>query len=213
MKISTKPTRLVLVGILFICILLTPALAESQLSGLDQITKLKEHQFQKSSDWGILKVGADTISFPWSSLQILPMRTALSGSISTSKEEILMNSSYPRANVRDMSAINSIKQRDLFYNDSQNGSYQGLVNSQDISVSGKENDNSAYEVASPKWQKNGIGGRELIHIGNYLSIDVHGISVSAMNTMEGGNAVATSNIIIEPVQVIDCPSEIKVKLI
>jgi hypothetical protein len=141
------------------------------------------------------------------------MQTALSGSISTSKEEVLMNSSHPRANVQDLSAINSIKQRDLLYNDSQNGSHQGLVNSQDISVSGKENDKSAYEVANSKWQEDGIGGRELIHIGNYLSIDVHGISVSAMNTMEGGNAVATSNIIIEPVQVIDCPSEIKVKLI
>ena len=213
MKISTKSTSLVLVGILFICTFLTLALAEPQLSGQEQITRLKEHHFQKSSDWGILKAGADTISFPWSRLQILPMRTALSGSISTSKEEILMNSSYPRANVQDLSAINSIKQRDLLYNDSQNGSHQGLVNSQDISVSGKGNDKSADEVANPKWQEDDIGGRELIHIGNYLSIDVHGISVSAMNTVEGGNAVATSNIIIEPVQVIDCPSEIKVKLI
>jgi hypothetical protein len=201
MKISTKPTSLVLVGILFICIFLTPALAEPQPSGLEQLNKLKEHSLQKSSDYGILKVGADTISFPWYGRQTLPMRPALSGSILTSKEEILMNSSHSMANLQDLSAINSLNQRDLLYKDSQNGdpNFQGLANSQDISVSGKGNDKSNLG-----WQEDGIG--------NYLSIDVHDISVSAVNTMKGGSAVATSNIIIEPVQIIVCPSEVEEKL-
>ena len=48
--------------------------------------------------------------------------------------------------------------------------------------------------------------------GNYLSVDVRDISVSAINTMKGGSAVATSNIIIEPVQIIVCPSEVMQKL-
>jgi hypothetical protein len=218
MKVSTKPTSLMLVGILFICIFLTPALAEPQLNGLEQLNKLQEHHH---SDLGMLKVGVDTIYFPWSSRETLSLRPDLSGSISTSskKEEILMDSSNSTADVRDLSAINSLKQRDLLYRDSQNGdpNYQGLVNSQDISVSGKGNDKSVDKVAKMEWQEDSIGGRELDnsdihHAGNYLSVDVHDISVSAINTMQGGSAVATSNIIIEPVQIIVCPSEVDVKL-
>ena len=80
-------------------------------------------------------------------------------------------------------------------------------------MSGKGND----EVANLTWQEDGIGGREfdksdMHHAGNYLSVDVHDISVSAINTMKGGNAVATSNIIIEPVQIIVCAPEVEEKL-
>lgn len=47
---------------------------------------------------------------------------------------------------------------------------------------------------------------------NNLDIDVSGISVTALNTAEGGSSTATSNIIIKPVQLIVCPSEIEEKL-
>jgi len=47
---------------------------------------------------------------------------------------------------------------------------------------------------------------------NNLNIDVSGISVSAINTVPGGNAIATSNIKIEPVQIIIEPSEASEKL-
>jgi hypothetical protein len=121
--------------------------------------------------------------------------------------------------VRDLSAINSLKQRDLLYKDSQDAdaSNQGTVNSQNISVSGQGNDKSVDKVAKMEWREDPIGGRELENndirqAGNYLNIDVHDISVSAINTMQGGNAVATSNIIIEPVQIIVCPPEVGVKL-
>jgi hypothetical protein len=210
-----------LVGLLFTYIFLTSALAEQQLSGLEQINKLKVHHPQTSSDLGMLKVGADTIHFPWSSRETLPVRPDLSGSISTSakKEEILMDSSNSTANVRDLSAINSLKQRDLLYRDSLNGDSNdlGRANSQNISVSGTGNNKSADTVAKMEWQEDGIGGRELDnsdmhHAGNYLSVDVHDITVSAINTMQGGSAVATSNIIIEPVQIIVCPSEVDAKL-
>jgi hypothetical protein len=220
MKILNEPTSLMLVGFLLICIFLTPALAEKQLTGLEQINKLKEHS-QKNSDLGMLKVGVDTIYFPWSSRETKSMRPDLSGSIAMSlkKEEIMMDSSNSTANVQDIMAVNSLKQRDLLYKDSQDGdaSHQGLANSQDISISGKENDKSANEATGSALQDGGIAGRELdnndLHqAGNYLSVDVHDISVSAINTMKGGNAVATSNIIIEPVQIIICPSEVKEKL-
>jgi len=207
-----------LVGFLFISIFLTPALAEQQLNGLEQINKLKERH---PDDLGILKVGADTIYFPWYNRHNPPVRPDLSGSVSTSskKEEILMDRTNSTANVRDLSAINSLKERDLRYKDSLDGdaSYLGMVNSQNISVSGQGNDKSEDKVAKMGWREDGIGGQELenrdIHqAGNYLSIDVHDISVSAINTMQGGNAVATSNIIIEPVQIIVCPSEVDEKL-
>jgi hypothetical protein len=217
MKISTKPTSLMLVGILFICIFLTPTLAEQQLNDLEQLNKLNHHE--KSSDLGILKLGEDAIYFPWYR-QTQFVRPTLSGStMLPKKEEILMNSSNSIATVRDLLAINSLKKRDLHYKDSQNSdpSYQGLVNSQDISVNGKGNDKSADEAAGQDGEVDDIGGRELDnsdlhHNGNYLNVDVHDISVSAINTMEGGSAVATSNIIIEPVQIIVCPSEVEAKL-
>jgi hypothetical protein len=218
MKISTKPTNLMLVGFLFICILFNPALAEQQLNGLGQLNKLKEHHH---SDLGMLKVGAHIIYFAWSGRETLHVRPDRTASISTStkKEEILMDSTNSTANVRDLSAINSLKQRDLLYQDSQDGgpSYPGTLNSQNIGVSGKGNDNYVGKVAKMEWQEDGISGRELEnsdihHAGNYLSVNVHDISVSAINTMQGGNAVATSNIIIEPVQIIVCPSEVDAKL-
>lgn len=49
-------------------------------------------------------------------------------------------------------------------------------------------------------------------LGNNLKIDVQGVSVTALNTAEGGHAEAISNIIIKPVQLIVCPSEVGEKL-
>jgi len=47
---------------------------------------------------------------------------------------------------------------------------------------------------------------------NRLDIRVSGISVRAINTVEGGNATATSNIIIEPVQIIELTCEVEERL-
>jgi hypothetical protein len=49
-------------------------------------------------------------------------------------------------------------------------------------------------------------------LGNNMNIEVSGITVSAINTVEGGSAVANSNIIIKPVQIITVPSEVGEKL-
>jgi hypothetical protein len=45
-----------------------------------------------------------------------------------------------------------------------------------------------------------------------MNIEVSGISVSAINTVEGGSAVANSNIVIKPVQIITAPAEVDEKL-
>lgn len=49
-------------------------------------------------------------------------------------------------------------------------------------------------------------------LGNYMNIDVSGINIQATNTVKDGSAVATSNIVIKPVQIINCPPEVDEKL-
>ncbi|MDD4447966.1 MAG: hypothetical protein PHN61_09850 [Methanothrix sp.] len=210
MKTPTNPTSLMLVGVLFICIILTSATALQQPSSQEQLNKLIDQQ-QNSPDLGMLKVGAETINFPWSSQEDLHVHPDLLGSASRSlkKEEIQMDITNPKENVQDLFAMNSQIQRDVTFKDSQekDANYEKPVNSQEISVNGIDNDEL----------EESIGGEEpdnskMHNAGNYLSIDVHDISVSAINTMQGGSALATSNIIIEPVQIIVCPPEVGVKL-
>ncbi|MDD2755485.1 MAG: hypothetical protein PHS80_08145 [Methanothrix sp.] len=181
-----------------------------QPSSQEQLNKLIDQQ-QNSPDLGMLKVGAETINFPWSSQEDLHVHPDLLGSASRSlkKEEIQMDITNPKENVQDLFAMNSQIQRDVTFKDSQekDANYEKPVNSQEISVNGIDNDEL----------EESIGGEEpdnskMHNAGNYLSIDVHDISVSAINTMQGGSALATSNIIIEPVQIIVCPPEVGVKL-
>ncbi len=210
MKTPTNPTSQMLVGILFIYIIVTPTTALQQPSSQEQLNKLIDQQ-QTRPDLGMLKVGAETINFPWSRQEDLHVHPNLPGSTSKSlkKEEIVMNSTSPTANVQDLFAMNSLIQRDLTYKDSQekDTNYEGLVNSQEISMSGIENDELEKSIAGEEPDNS-----KMHNAGNYLSIDVHDISVSAINTMQGGSALATSNIIIEPVQIIVCPPEVGVKL-
>ncbi len=204
-----------LVGFLFICIILIPVTALQQPSAQEQLDKL-EDQGQKSPNLGMLKVGAKTINFPWS-CKDMHVRPNIPGSTSTplKKEEIVMDGNNPTANVKDLSAMNSQVQRDVIFKDSQktDPDEQVLVNSQDISVNGIDN----YESTDKSPRDDGIGGiapdnSKMHNAGNYLNIDVHDISVSAINMIQGGSAVATSNIIIEPVQIIVCPPEVGIKL-
>lgn len=213
MKSPTNPTGWMLVGVLFICIILTPSTGLEQPNAREQLNRLIEQQ-QDSPDLGKLKVGAETINFPWASQEDPHVLPNLPGfrSAPPKNEEIILDSANPIANVKDISATNAQVQRDVTFKDSQEKDMdkEGLENSQEISVNGKDNDESDEKA-------NSIGGRgpdnnKRHNAENYLSIDVHDISVSAINTMQGGNAVATSNIIIEPVQIIVCPSEIGTKL-
>jgi hypothetical protein len=224
MKMSINPASLVLAGLLFICIIISLASAEQQSDVQGQLNKFPDHSLyslhrQGSADWGVLKVGEDKVYFPWHR-SIQPVRPAMSGQVSApaTKEEILLDGDHPTAEVGDLLAINSQKQRDLIYKDSQNGDQNdtGQANSQDISVSGKGG--SDMDSVFPGAVDTGVACRghdadDVHYAGNYLSIDVHDITVSAVNNIKGGSAVATSNIVIEPVQIIVCPSEVNAKLV
>ncbi len=242
MMLSPKPTSLVLVGVLFISIFPSSGLAEQYSTGSEELNTLKEIsldllQSQKSTEFGQLKVDNGTIYYPWASRQKIGMRSTLTGSMSksTSKnEEVLLDNDHPSATVQDVSAINSVKRRDLVFRDSQTiGSLdQSLLNSLDIDVIGAETGDKRSSVAtnvddlgdelnpsqSAEFPENAdydnlLGGDLSKSARNYLNVDVSGISVSAINTVNGGSAVATSNIIIEPVQIINCDQAVRDKLI
>jgi hypothetical protein len=222
MKMFTRSTGLALVGIIFICIFVGLASSKAQSDVQQQLDDLKDSSLYSLHrgtvpNWGVLKAGEDTIFFPWRGSS-QPGRPALSGSASMAptREEIELDNMNTTATVGDMLAINSIKETELVHKDSQNGDpdYQGLVNTLGIDVSGyggpeiNASDLEEDEADRPKPQDGDIH-----HAGNYLSVNVHDIKVSAVNSMLGGNAVATSNIIIEPVQIIVCPSEVNAKLV
>jgi putative lipoic acid-binding regulatory protein len=218
MKTPTDPTGLMLVGFLLICILMLPAAASGLPSSQEQLNKVID-QHQKSP-LGVLKVGAETISFPWFGLEDRRVYPNLPASTpdAAKKEEILMDSSHPTANVHDISANNRQIQRDVIFKDSQKADPDDKIpaNRQEISVSGTDEDEYEDRSAEIQRQENGRSGQnpneKWDNAGNYLSINVHDISVSAINTMDGGSAVANSNIIINPVQIIVRSPEVGIKL-
>jgi len=155
-----------------------------------------------------------------------------------SKENVVMNESQSEEYVKDLVSLNANKQRDIVFDDLQNGDPMkpGLKNSLDITISGNEKGQSGVntwssdgpdDVAIENLVDNAItasqhndsvyyqsssGSIAQQRLGNFLNIDVSGIDVKAINTVEGGSAVATSNIIIKPVQIINCPAEVQEKL-
>jgi len=148
-------------------------------------------------------------------------------------EEIAMNAAHPKEQVQNLVAMNAVAQRDIVYDDVQRSDLedQGQGNSMDIEVAGNgqgENDgarrmgldddlgNSIEEkvdAATASSVNHAVrGAQSTQYLGNSLNIDVHGITVTATNTVPGGSAIATSNIKIEPVQIIMNPSEVSEKL-
>jgi len=220
MKMWTGPAGLVLVGVIFICTFAGLASSEPQSDVQTQLNDLKESSLSSLhhgtvSNWGVLKAGEDTIYFPWHGSS-LPGRPALSKSTSMAplREEIELDSTNTTATVQDILAINSMKERKLVHKGSQNGDpdHQGLLNTLGIEVSGGGQDINMSDLVDDETYYPEHGGGIVRHAGNYLTVNVHDISVTAVNSMQGGNAVATSNIIIEPVQIIVCPSEVNTKL-
>jgi len=185
---------------------------------------------------GKLRVHGDTITFPWSKRYVSGSSSKpLLPQMPPSKEKIALNETDPDRVLQDLTAINSIREREVVYDGSQDGDREsgGLANSLEISVTGQETiDQSIYpnkgnfamdieravDEAMNREQKctlegsNATGLGSTPALGNNLIIDVSGISVSAINTVKGGSATATSNIIIRPVQIILCPSEVEEKL-
>jgi hypothetical protein len=138
--------------------------------------------------------------------------------------------------VSDLTAINTDREREIIYGGSQDcdAGSEDRSNSLEISVTGQEKDDGSpawynghaaadniervvdkalnrdkkYDINSNNATRSGSAAP----LGNNMIIDVSGISVSAINSVKGGSATATSNIVIKPVQIIACPSEVEEKL-
>jgi hypothetical protein len=229
---TLKPAGLVLVGFafLFICILCqlgagaawstSPSYPDS-LSGIEKYhSNFINNQYKPTTE-GELSLPDCTVYFPWASRQVLGLRLNSPDIISSSrpvKESVTMEGSHPSEQVQDLKAMNSAKQRDIAYGETQtnNNDPENLVNSMSVMVDGEQNkneqtldhldNNDPERIVDSSLNSAMNNGNQKSNPGNYLNVDVSGISVSAINTVEGGSAVATSNIIIKPVQlIVNCP--------
>lgn len=151
-------------------------------------------------------------------------------------DDIVLNATHSKEQVQDLVAMNTVAERDIVYDDVQRSDpeHQGQGNSMDIEVAGngqgghdrvgimgqdEENDLANFieervDAATVSSANHGVrdNSQSTRYLGNSLNIDVHGITVTATNTVPGGSAIATSNIKIEPVQIIMNPSEVSERL-
>lgn len=193
-----------------------------------------------ASGGGQLKLEERTFDFPWATHHVSGSKPYLPGGEPEVRvpselvnEKIFLDRSHEMAGLQKLSALNAVKQRKLINEESPGGDpgRQENSNSLNIAVTGKVNagrgGNAAIGTggAEPddmralllKMRDNATtdqvsGSPGLMESGIYLDIDVHGICVQAINTVEGGNAVATSNIIIKPVQTIVYAPEVQERL-
>ena len=219
------PTGRLLVGAVFICFLILPSLVAAELPpDLPDLQKgLKEAQSgyfdHNHREWAARQPHTSNPLIVYSPLE----------------EKIALNESHSMEQVSDLVVMNGAKEREIIYDGEQNGDpdAQGLTNFLDVSVTGQDEAkkiwpdkswddsyidkivNNAFNTSMKNEMNNSQisrRGTQLQSLGNNLNIDVSGISVSAINTVPGGSAVATSNIIIKPVQMIICPPDVEEKL-
>ncbi len=219
------PTGRLLVGAVFICLLISQSVAAAESpSNLPDLRKgLKESQCgpfnQDHREWRIMQ----------------PYASHLKPDIMLSKEKIALNESDSSEQISELTAMNTVREREISYSGEQYKDLdtQSQANSLDIAITGQ--DERKNFIANKNWDdgyidqivdsalsnsmenegKNGQPARissPSQTLGNNLDIDVSDISVRAINTVQGGSAIATSNIIIKPVQIIICPSEVREKL-
>jgi hypothetical protein len=185
-----------LVGATFICLcLMMMALATDYnpdaSDALGEAMAYHSHfvHHSPSSDLGKLRLPGTNLTFPWA--KRLPQATVFSSSdfvlrSPPTKEEIILTGSHPSRQVDDFTAMNS--------------NIEGIVDAKLKSCLSDDRRGSSDSRTSTQRQ------------GNNMNIDVSGISVRAINTVPGGKAMATSNIVIKPVQILVCPSEVEEKL-
>lgn len=223
-----KPTDIMLVGFLFICLclILEPTLA-AQNSTIDGPPN-NVRDFHSS----FIRHAQITPSIGNCNPPDLIRHS------SPVKEDVAMNITNSEQHIKDMYAMNAHMQRDIVFDDAQIGDpmKKAMNNSLGISISGngqtpsedKTRMDSGTEEAGienmvdnatvskqhdgPVYYQSNTGSQEQPRLGNYMIIDVSGVNVKAINTVQGGSAVATSNIIIKPVQIINCPPEVEEKL-
>jgi len=224
------PTGRLLVGAVFICILISLCVAAADHDLPDLQKKLKDAKYDpfNHNNREFLAKQPDARL----SLGLLPSEENIVLSESRSIEQVpdlkVMNAVKERYIVYDGKQYGDPGAR-------------RLANSLDVSVTGQGNVNEVLPIEMSEdnyldknidkivdnafntsmmdtsMNNEGKGGQmvrnaQLQQLGNNLDINVAGISVSAINTAQGGSAVATSNIIIKPVQIIICPSEVEEKL-
>jgi len=234
------PIGLMLMGATFICLCVMLASAADMPANLPDLqSELKQSGsvpfgHPDAGTTGQLKTTGGTINFPWSTEQNPDMQHHLRDLMPLSlpsREKIALKGPSSEARVSDLKAINSVKQRDINYDEAQSGDpeSQGLANSLDVSITGQKaakddgfgKDESGDDIEKivdnafnngTKNKQNDGKTAKSVQLGNNMNINVNGISVSAINTVEGGSAVATSNIVIKPVQIIISPSEAEEKL-
>ena len=242
MKKMLKPTGLLLVGAIFIfsCLMLNALGSEAGLPDLQkEMKKTLSGTMDKpyGSAIGKFKVNGETITLPWSVRSTSALRSkALFLWPLPSREDIALNETGSKRVVSDLTAINTDREREIIYDGSQDcdAGSEDLSNSLEISVTGQETDDRslnwhdghvaadsierAVDKALNRDNKNDLNSNNVTRsgsaalLGNNMVIDVSGISVSAINSVKGGSATATSNILIRPVQIIACPSEVEEKL-
>jgi hypothetical protein len=241
MKNVLRPTGAMILVSIFICLCLIEQSAATLPDTADPLNRVKEfhsnfitHDQQSMpslvpsqlSDKGAQEPG----------LGIFP--PDLMPHASPVKQHIVMDNSHPEQQVQDMYAMNTNMQRDIVFDDTQTGDpiKKGLKNSMDVTINGDgqgqpkssggpdgssddmgienlvDNAVSSQQQDGPVYYQSQSGSPGQQRLGNYMNIDVSGINVQATNTVEGGSAVATSNIEIKPVQIINCPPEVEEKL-
>ncbi len=179
---------------------------------------------------GQLQLSSGMIYFPWAKDNRDGRGSSVAGIVSprqSEKEEIQMTGPNPQQTLGDLTAMNTIKEREVVYEGVQTGDSdsQGSSNSMDIRVSGKGHSRDADEEddgfgdgieqtvddALASCMAVTLAGGSPIpdrkSSMNNMNIDVSGLSASAINTAPGGSAVVNNNIIIKPVQVILVPTD------
>jgi hypothetical protein len=194
------PTGTLLVGATFVCLcLMTTVLAVDYKpnvpEALSEVMAYHSHFVLHSltSDLGTLQVSGGDLTFPWA--KRLPLASKLCSTdlmcrSPPTKEEIILAGSDPVGQVEDLGAMNCNIQNIEKFVDAK----LRFFSSDDLRRASVESSTSKQRLE------------------NNLDIDVSGISVRAINTVPGGKAVATSNIVIKPVQIIVCSHEIEEKL-
>ncbi|MCK9566538.1 MAG: hypothetical protein M0Q43_10880 [Methanothrix sp.] len=213
---------------LSLCLLLGISFCQAS-STLDALNSYKELQSNFNSD-------KDKFSEIHPEPAFLPTSERISsshfGDMPTSRpvnEEIAMTGANCKEQVQDIEAINTVKQRTIVYDDVQRDEGVNESNSMNIEITGNGQEKqrmmdmdddfgNAIEEKVDSAITSGTNHESRANTGsirsqvNNLDIDVSGISVKAINTVPGGTAIATSNIKIEPVQIIVEPSEASEKL-
>jgi hypothetical protein len=221
------------------CVASQSSITENPLSNVDEFHQnFIHHDHQSEPSLIQPQLSNAEIFFPRASRQIGNFPPDLMPHSPTAKETVIMNNSHSAQQIQDMYALNANMQKDIACDDFQSGDpmKKGLKNSMDISISGNRQrspkDNAwmdggtndadienmvdkatvSKEHDNPVHHQSHTGSQEQQRLGNHMNIDVSGVDVRAMNTVQGGCAVTTSNIIITPVQIINCPPEVEEKL-